>query len=254
MARKVIAGNWKMNGDRSFAQDLVKSLLSRPEWGDLKAEVVVCPPALLVSSVAEQTAGTPIHVGGQDCHQNARGAHTGDQSPELLADLGASHVIVGHSERRQDHGETDNQIRSKAEAALRAGLTPIFCIGETEQERSDGQTLAVVEKQIRDGLPDLSAADSGADRLIVAYEPVWAIGTGKTATASDVAEVHAALRRLLIELLGEQGGQTVPLLYGGSVKPDNADELLSVDDVDGALIGGASLKADDFWAIALATL
>jgi triosephosphate isomerase len=229
---KLIAGNWKMNGLKGAIAEL-DTLLGTP--APAGAELLVCPPATLLASFARRASGSPVKVGGQDCHWDASGAHTGDISAEMLADAGASHVIVGHSERRADHGETDAVVRRKAEAAGRAGLVPILCIGETLAEREAGATLEVIARQLDGSVPDVAG-------LVIAYEPVWAIGTGLTPTLDQVAEVHGAIRVRM-------GGAT-RILYGGSVKPSNAAELLGVPHVDGALVGGASLKAADFLAIA----
>ena len=242
--RPLIAGNWKMNGLRADALALAKSGadgIRQAGWTD--REVLVCPPATLVMVVAEMVRGSGVLVGGEDCHAKASGAHTGDVSAEMLKDAGASHVIVGHSERRTDHGETDAIVRAKAEAAWRAGLLPIVCIGETLAEREAGRTLAVLESQLKGSVP----AGSTAAKLVVAYEPVWAIGTGKTPTTPEVAAAHAHIRKVLGGLVPDAAG--VRLLYGGSVKPANAAEILRVADVDGALVGGASLKSEDFLAI-----
>lgn len=202
-------------------------------------DILICPPFTLLVEAVRAVAGAHVAVGGQDCHMKASGAHTGDVSAQMLADLGCRYVILGHSERRADHGETDAMVKAKAEAALAAGLTPIVCVGETEAERDAGKTLDVVAGQLRGSLP----AGGTAERVVIAYEPVWAIGTGRTPTLDEVQEVHAMIRR-------ESGlGQGVRILYGGSMKPSNAKELLALADVDGGLIGGASLKIDDFWAI-----
>ena len=243
--RPLIAGNWKMNGLRADALALAKGVaegVRKAAWTD--REVLVCPPATLVMAVAEAVRGSGLLVGGEDCHAKASGAHTGDVSAEMLKDAGASHVIVGHSERRTDHGETDEVVRAKAEAAWRAGLLPIVCIGETLAEREAGRTLAVLETQLKGSVP----AGSSAANLVVAYEPVWAIGTGKTPTTPEVAAAHAHIRKVLGGLVPDAAG--VRLLYGGSVKGSNAVELLAAGDVDGALVGGAALKADEFLAIA----
>lgn len=242
MPRPLVAGNWKMNG---LATALAEAKAVREALTSAsRCDVMICPPATLVRELAAQCRGTTLAVGGQDCHPSASGAHTGDISAEMLADGGASAVIVGHSERRTDHGETDDLVRRKAEAAHRAGLTAIICLGETEAERRGGATIAVVTRQLAGSLPArFHAADT-----VIAYEPVWAIGTGLTPTPADVAEVHAVLRGLLIERLGSNGGG-VRILYGGSVKPSNAAELMGVPHVDGALVGGASLKAADFLGI-----
>jgi triosephosphate isomerase len=244
--RPLVAGNWKMNGLRVSAVELGKI---RAGAGDLltKVDLMICPPATLIMTFAQAAAGSKIEIGGQDCHAEPSGAFTGDISAEMLADLGARAVIVGHSERRTLHKETDADVRAKAEAAWRAGLTAIVCIGETRAERDAGQTLAVLGRQLDGSLPDgVTAA-----RLVVAYEPVWAIGTGLTPTAADVAQAHQFVRKRIVERHGAVGN-AVRVLYGGSVKPANAKELMAVANVDGALVGGASLKADDFLGIAAA--
>ncbi|MFI4999469.1 MAG: triose-phosphate isomerase [Reyranellales bacterium] len=245
--RPLIAGNWKMNGLRADALMLAKAVaegVKQAGWRD--REVLVCPPATLVMAVADAVKGSGLFVGGQDCHAKPNGAHTGDVSAEMLRDAGASYVIVGHSERRTDHAETDSIVRTKAEAAWRAGLLPIVCIGETLAQREAGKALSVLESQLKGSVP----AGATAARLVVAYEPVWAIGTGKTPTTPEVASAHAHIRKVLGGLMGDAAA--VRLLYGGSVKGSNAAELLAAGDVDGALIGGASLKADEFLAIAKA--
>ncbi len=244
--RPLVAGNWKMNGLRASLAELEAIIAGAPAPAD-RVDLLVCPPATLVRGFAEIAAGSPVAIGGQDCHPDPSGAHTGDVSAEMLADAGATAVIVGHSERRVDHGETDALVRAKAAAAFRAGLVAIVCVGESFDERQAGRALEVVARQIEGSVPD------GADpaRLVVAYEPVWAIGTGLTPTVADVAEVHGAIRGLLGAKVGE-AARAVRILYGGSVKPGNAAELLSAGDVDGALVGGASLKAADFLAIARA--
>jgi len=245
--RPLIAGNWKMNGLRADALALARGVadgVRSAGWSD--REVLVCPPATLLVAVAEAVKGSGVLVGGQNCHANQNGAHTGDISAEMLRDAGASHVIVGHSERRTDCGETDAIVRAKAEAAWRAGLLPIICIGETLAEREANRTLTVLETQLKGSVP----AGATAAKLVVAYEPVWAIGTGKTPTTAEVTAAHAHIRRVLGGLMSDAGA--VRLLYGGSVKGSNAGELLAVGDVDGALVGGASLKADEFLAIAKA--
>ncbi len=230
---KLIAGNWKMNGLKANLSELDALIAApAPEGCDL----LICPPATLVAAFAARAAGTHVRIGGQDCHWQASGAHTGDISAEMLADAGASHIIVGHSERRTDHAETDAVVKAKAQAVARAGLTPILCIGETLAQREAGETLAVIRRQLAGSVPE------GLATLVIAYEPVWAIGTGLTPSVAQVAEVHAAIRAVV--------GAGVPILYGGSVKPSNAAELLAVPHVDGALVGGASLKAADFLGIA----
>jgi len=245
--RALIAGNWKMNGLRADALALASGVAvgaRRAGWTD--RDLLVCPPATALMAVAEALRGSSVLVGGEDCHAMASGAHTGDISAEMLRDLGASHVIVGHSERRNDHGENDATVCAKARAAWRAGLVPIVCIGETLAEREEGRTFSVLERQLKGSVP--SGAE--ASRLIVAYEPVWAIGTGKTPTTAEVAVAHAHLRKVLTGLVADAAA--VRLLYGGSVKAGNAAELLAAGDVDGALVGGASLDADEFLAIAKA--
>jgi triosephosphate isomerase (TIM) len=239
--RPLVAGNWKMNGLAASIAEL-KAMIAGA--GDLpKVELMVCPPATLIASFAAAARGTPVLIGGQNCHALASGAYTGDISAEMLKDAGASAVIVGHSERRHYHHETDADVRAKAQAARRAGLTPIVCVGETRPQREAGQALDVVAAQLLGSLPD-SAAD-----FVVAYEPVWAIGTGLTPTPADVGEMHRAIRHHLVSRYGAVG-QDARILYGGSVNPKNAAELLAVENVDGALVGGASLKANDFLAIA----
>jgi len=243
--RPLVAGNWKMNGLAAALGEArrVQEGLGEPGFA-AAVDVMICPPATLIAGLAWQARGSRLAIGAQDCHWAARGAHTGDIAAEMLADAGASAVIVGHSERRADHGERSADVRRKAQAAHRAGLTAIVCIGETAGERRAGLTLGVVERQLYASLPEaVGAADT-----VVAYEPVWAIGTGLTASTGDVAEVHGFLRRALVERFGAAGAG-VRLLYGGSVKPENARELMAVADVDGALVGGASLKADDFLAV-----
>jgi triosephosphate isomerase len=242
--RPLIAGNWKMNGLKASLSELRLMLQEAPSLSKT-VDLLICPPATLVCAFAEAARGNGLSTGGQDCHVAASGAHTGDISAEMLADLGASHVIAGHSERRADHGESDSIVRAKAAAIARAGLVSIICVGETEAERDAGRTLDVVGSQLSGSIP----TDADPSRIVIAYEPVWAIGTGRTPTLADVALVHAALRRALADRFGA-AGETVRILYGGSVKPSNARELLGVDHVNGALIGGASLKASDFLGIA----
>jgi triosephosphate isomerase len=221
---------------------LLDRLARRPV---LEADAMVCPPATLLSRAREVLGGGPVALGAQDCHPLALGAHTGDLSAEMLKDAGATAVIVGHSERRTDHGETDALVNAKATAAFRAGLMAIICVGETEAERRDGATLEIVRRQIKASVPEQAKAGN----RVIAYEPVWAIGTGLTPTPADVAEVHGFIRQELKRLLGETQSSRMRILYGGSVKPANAGELLFVPDVNGALVGGASLKAEDFYAI-----
>ena len=248
MRRKLIAGNWKMNGLRASSRNLAQGLLEGISGNEPSCELLVCPPACLLEVVGGLVAGTPIALGGQDCHSAEAGAHTGDISAAMLRDAGCAYAILGHSERRQDHGETDALVQAKAAAALAAGLVPIVCVGETAAERDAGRTLEVVEAQLTGSLPDLGSRQA----LVIAYEPVWAIGSGRTPSTLEVGEVHAAIRRWLEARLGGDSAATVRILYGGSMKPGNAAELLAVSDVDGGLIGGASLKAEDFLAIARA--
>jgi triosephosphate isomerase (TIM) len=246
MRRRLIAGNWKMNGLRESAVALATAVAGHARAaGAPGADFLVCPPAHLLFPVAEALASTPVALGGQDCHMAQSGAHTGDISAEMLRDAGCTYVIVGHSERRADHGEDDETVRAKAEAAQAAGLIPIVCIGETAAQRAAGEALAVVAGQIEGSLPAISTGTN----LVVAYEPVWAIGTGLTATPDDVATAHAHIRDVLGRMLGQEAAKNTRILYGGSVKPANAPDLLALADVDGALVGGASLNADDFWAI-----
>lgn len=246
--RPLVAGNWKMNGLRA-ALDEAQSLYDLVEAAEpLAADVMVCPPATLLMTMAGALAGTGIMLGGQDCHPDAKGAHTGDISAEMLADAGARAVIVGHSERRADHGESDALVQAKARAAHRAGLMAIICVGETESERKQGLTLDRIAAQLQGSVPQ-GAEGARAANTVIAYEPVWAIGTGLTPTPADVEEVHGFMRGQLGKLCGAPEAAGMRLLYGGSVKPDNAAELMAVDNVNGALVGGASLKADDFFAI-----
>ena len=243
--RPLIAGNWKMNGLRASSAEFEAMLAGAPGVA-AKADLLVCPPATLIAAFAERARGSnTIAIGAQDCHPKASGAHTGDLSAEMLADAGASAIIVGHSERRADHGESDALVRQKTEAVWRAGLTAIVCIGETRQQRDAGQALDICRGQLDLSLPDQARADN----LVVAYEPVWAIGTGLTPTVGDVQQIHKFIRDFLIARFNGEGART-RILYGGSVKPSNAAELMAVENVNGALVGGASLKAADFLAIA----
>jgi triosephosphate isomerase len=237
----LIAGNWKMNG---LAAALTEAKAIADGLGETTARVALCPPSILVHRMSEALAGTAVLVGGQDAHAETSGAFTGDTAAEMLADAGASLVILGHSERRATYRESDAQVAAKARAAIHAGLEPIICVGETLDEREAGQAIAVVTSQTRGSLP----SELTGKTFSVAYEPVWAIGTGKTATVADIEEVHAAIRAVLVESFGE-AGKTVPILYGGSVKPANAGEILHAAEVGGALVGGASLTAKDFLGI-----
>jgi triosephosphate isomerase len=243
--RPLIAGNWKMHGSMAEAASLARGV--QEGVAGLGAELLVCPVFLHVPLVASLLEGSPVAVGGQDCHRAAKGAHTGDVSAAMLRDAGARYVILGHSERRADHAETDEVVHAKAEAAATAGLVPVVCVGETEAERLAGQAEGVVARQLQGSLPQGFAAAGG----VVAYEPVWAIGTGRTPTESDIAAIHATIRAALADRFGEAGGRT-RILYGGSVKPGNAKGILALPHVDGALVGGASLVATDFLAIARA--
>jgi triosephosphate isomerase len=240
----MIAGNWKMNGRRAEALVLARSILAGASG--IRAELVICPPATLLAPIAEMLGHDDVGLGGQDCHPLTSGAHTGDIAAPMLADVGCRYVIVGHSERRAEHGETDSLVRAKAEAALAAGLIPMVCLGETEAERDRGEALAVVARQLAGSLPDRATAST----TVIAYEPVWAIGTGRTASPEDIVPVHSQLRRELAKRFADAA--RFRLLYGGSVKPGNAAEILALPDVDGALVGGCSLKAEEFLAIARA--
>jgi triosephosphate isomerase len=243
--RPLIAGNWKMNGLKASIAEL-EAMLAGAASVAAKCDLLVCSPATLVAAFAERAKGAKsLAIGAQDCHPKASGAHTGDLSAEMLADAGARAIIVGHSERRADHGETDALVRQKTEAVWRAGLPAIVCIGETREHRDDGKTLDICGGQLRGSLPEGSTAAN----LVVAYEPVWAIGTGLTPTAGDVEQVHRFIRDTLTSRF-EGEGADIRILYGGSVKPSNAAELMGVANVNGALVGGASLKAADFLAIA----
>lgn len=242
--RPLVAGNWKMNGTRE-SLDQIKAIGDgvKGKLSD-KVETLLCPPATLLYVATALCTDSPLMIGAQDCHQNASGAHTGDISAAMIADCFGTYVIVGHSERRTDHNETDSLIRSKAEAAYAAELTAIICIGETADERKSGQTLDVLKRQLAGSVPD----GANSENTVIAYEPVWAIGSGLTPTVTDVEEAHAFMREELAARFGAEG-KKMRILYGGSVKPSNARELMAVANVDGALIGGASLKAADFLAI-----
>lgn len=241
--RKLIAGNWKMNGFTGSIAEFDAMIAGIGAGSDM-AEALICPPFTLVSALATRAGGTAMAVGAQDCHTESAGAHTGDVSAEMLADAGAGYVIVGHSERRADHGESNEQVAAKAEAAFRAGLTPIICLGESLETREAGATEAFVLGQLAASVPETA----GVREFVIAYEPIWAIGTGLTADAGQIGEVHSAIRKALIARFDEHGAG-VRILYGGSMKPGNAAEILGIENVDGGLIGGASLKAADFLAI-----
>ncbi|SFZ82163.1 triosephosphate isomerase [Devosia enhydra] len=241
----LIAGNWKMNGvTAALAEAEALATLVATHGVARGGEVALCPPATLLMAMRERLGRSGIATGGQDCHARASGAHTGDISAAMLKDAGARFVIVGHSERRADHGETDEAVREKAAAAVATDLIPIVCVGETESQRLSGEAVRVVERQLDGSIPDGVPTEG----IVIAYEPVWAIGTGLTPTLADIAEMHEAIRRRLVERFGE-GGHSVRILYGGSLKPGNAREILAVDNVDGGLVGGASLLAKDFFAI-----
>ena len=233
--KSLIAGNWKMNGLAASAEELQRLIDKFSGSMPDDRDILICPPATLVAAFAASYSDEGIMIGGQDCHPNESGAHTGDISAAMLADAGAGYVIVGHSERRADHGESDELVKAKAEAALNAGLSPIICVGETRDEREAGRALDVVGAQLANSLPDTQSA------FVIAYEPVWAIGTGLTPTIDDIAEVHNFIR--------SKTREDIRILYGGSVKPGNAKEILAVNHVNGALVGGASLKAEDFYGI-----
>ena len=240
--RTIIVGNWKMNGLRSDGKILVQTFaellsISAPE----RCDIVVCPPATLLVTLAGALADAGVGLGAQDCHTGTSGAHTGDLSAAMLADAGCNYIIVGHSERRTNYGETDGLVRTKSEAVCAAGLVPIICIGETAEQRDAGRAVEVVCGQLDSSLPDGATSDT----IMIAYEPVWAIGTGRTPSTEEIADVHASIRARLYD----RGTGVVPILYGGSVKPDNAKNILALSNVDGALVGGASLNADDFCSI-----
>ena len=233
--KSLIAGNWKMNGVQSASAEIDSLIDMLGGSTPSDRDVLICPPTTLLASFVKGYSETGLLIGAQDCHQNPSGAHTGDLSAEMLADAGASYVIVGHSERRADHGEGDSIVKAKAEAVIRAGMTPIICVGETQQQRASNEALAVVGTQLTGSLPATSKP------YVVAYDPVWAIGTGLTPTASDISEMHNFIRA--------KTPQETRILYGGSVKPTNAQEILAITNVNGALVGGASLKASDFFPI-----
>jgi triosephosphate isomerase len=245
--RSLIAGNWKMVGLKADGVALADDLADRMKAAtDRSFDLLLCPPFTLIGAVGGAIFGSGIELGGQDCHLAEKGAHTGDISAQMLKDQSCGYVIVGHSERRTDHGETDAMVKAKAQAALQAGLTALICIGETEAEQNAGQTLPVVRSQIGGSLPIAATATN----TVIAYEPVWAIGTGQTPTSDEVQTVHAAIRAALGAPLGTTEASQIRILYGGSVKPENAKELLNLADVDGGLVGSASLIAADFWDIA----
>ena len=239
MTRKLAAGNWKMNGSVAALAELEAIAANH---ADAQVDILICPPATLLRQAAEAVAGTSVTVGAQDCHYETSGAHTGDISAAMIAETGATAVILGHSERREDHNETSPLVRNKARAAHAAGLTAIICLGESEAQRLAANTLDIIAGQLATSVPDTA---TGAN-TVIAYEPIWAIGTGNVPTTEQIDEVHDFIRTRLIHRFGEAEGRAIPLLYGGSVKPGNAAEIFATDNVDGALVGGASLKAEDF--------
>ncbi len=242
MPRKLAAGNWKMNGTSESLAEIDRMVDALPDPG---VDVLICPPATLLDRMSDRLKHSPIATGGQDCHAETGGAHTGDISAGMLLDAGATYVILGHSERRTDHGETDADVRAKARAALETGLHVVVCVGETEAERDAANTLDIIQGQLAGSVPDLVTGEN----LVIAYEPVWAIGTGKVPTTAQIGEVHDFIRASLERRFGAGVGRSVPLLYGGSVKAANAEDIFAVHNVDGALVGGASLKAADFLPI-----
>ncbi|MCL5030560.1 MAG: triose-phosphate isomerase [Bacteroidetes bacterium] len=247
MRRKVIAGNWKMNNNLSESQNLITKLISGLSNEKLNSDVVICPPFTSLSEASSLAKNTVIKLGAQNMYFEENGAFTGEISAEMLKSVGCEYVILGHSERRIIFGELDQLINKKIKKALQSGLKPIFCVGETLEERESGVTEEVIKRQVTEGLKEISANEM--DRIIVAYEPVWAIGTGKTATPQQAEEVHAFIRNLVLNLYSSSVAEKLVIQYGGSVKPDNAAELLSQNDIDGALVGGACLKADSFISI-----
>ncbi|MHA7818401.1 MAG: triose-phosphate isomerase [Erythrobacter sp.] len=244
--RPYIVGNWKMHGTRAMLSEA--RAIDRAAQRHMKVEVAIAPPYTLIHPVHREAG--QIAVGAQDCHHEVEGAHTGDISAAMVADAGAKFVILGHSERRENHGEDNAAVHAKAESALAAGLRIIMCCGESENTRDAGNAVDFVREQLKASLPQ--TIDDPVERLTVAYEPIWAIGTGKTATPGDITEMHAEIRKLLVDLFGEEAGSEIRILYGGSVKPENAVEILGLPEVGGALVGGASLTADSFMGIALA--
>jgi len=247
MRKTVIAGNWKMNKNLAEAKELVNGIKSALEGKTLNADVIVCPPYVNIATVVELAAGSVVKVGAQNMYFEESGAYTGEISADMLKSVGAEYVILGHSERRTIFGESDETINKKMKKALEAGLKPIFCIGETLEERESGTMKSVIAKQVKGGLAGIPERDLA--EIIVAYEPVWAIGTGKTASPDQAQEVHAYIRGMLKDMYSEAAAEAMTIQYGGSVKPDNAKELMGMKDIDGALVGGACLKADSFAGI-----
>lgn len=242
MRRKLAAGNWKMNGTAAALDELSALAKLHPSHA---SDILICPPATLIERAAQAVAGTSIQIGGQDCHSNQKGAHTGDVSAEMVKDAGATYVIVGHSERRQDHNEQDENVRAKASIAMETELTTIVCLGESQSEREAANTLDIIGGQLSGSVPDAATGHN----LVIAYEPIWAIGTGLVPSLSQIGEVHNFIRARLERRFGPGVGRSVRILYGGSVNPDNATDIFGVPNVDGALVGGASLKSADFSAI-----
>ena len=242
MRRKLAAGNWKMNGLAANLIEIDTLTRTNPEP---QVDIVIAPPATLISSMVVQAADHPLQISGQDCHPNSSGAHTGDVSAAMIKDAGASYVITGHSERRADHNESDHDIRVKTKAALAEGLKVIICIGESLEDREAANTLQIIAGQLAGSLPDMITGENA----VIAYEPIWAIGTGKVASLDQIGEVHNYIRTKLTSRYGDEVGNSIRILYGGSVKPDNAKDIFNTSNVDGALVGGASLKAADFGAI-----
>ena len=247
----LIAGNWKMNGTPMLVKDMVLGLAQKYDALPQKSfEILICPPFTLIGLASEFAKNTGILIGGQDCSALPNGAHTGDISALMLKEARAKYVILGHSERKADHGESSALVKAKAEQALKDGLRVIICVGETEEQRDAGETLKIVGEQVQESLPFGATATD----VVIAYEPVWAIGTGRIPADTDVEEVHTFIREQLANMIGLDEASRLRILYGGSVKPSNAKELLHIPNVDGALVGGASLKLDDFWGIAQAYL
>ena len=249
MRKKIIAGNWKMNVKPSETAALVKAIAEATK-DYTNVDIVCCTPAIDVPAAVEACKGTQVKAGAENAHWEEKGAYTGEISTGMLVDAGAEYVIIGHSERRQYFGETDETVNKRARAVIAAGLTAIVCVGETLEEREAGKLNEVIERQMNVGLKDVTAADCA--KLVIAYEPVWAIGTGKTATPEQAQEIHAYIRSLLVEKYGKEVADEISILYGGSCKPGNAKELFACPDIDGGLIGGASLKAKDFMGIVTA--
>ena len=247
MRRRIIAGNWKMHNNLSESQNLVTKLVNGLNDQNINREVIICPPFTSLTEVSNLLSGTKIELGAQNMHFENKGAFTGEISADMLKSIGCKYVILGHSERRNIFGETDELINRKIKRALISELTPIFCMGETLEQREDGITNDVIKKQISEGMKGLSEED--VNKIIIAYEPIWAIGTGKTATPDQAQEVHKFIRSLLRENFSENSSQNIPVLYGGSVKPDNAEDLLAKEDIDGVLVGGACLDVDSFISI-----